>query len=255
MGSASGVNTPEGERYARLAGTALFWLATAALILAMPVFLVATNVRLAFNSVQLYTYGFERYDVTRTTGLNEAQLKSVATEFRDYFNTRDEFLDIRVVLDGEERPLFNQNELLHMRDVKGLVRGVYSVQLITGLYMLVYMAVVLAASRGRGLRRLSGRVLAGSVFTIGLVAAIGVASLVGFDYLFYQFHVISFSNDLWLLDPRDNYLTRLFTEGFFLEATIFVAAGVILQALLLGALAWVVRRWASRREALGGEAT
>ena len=116
--------------------------------------------------------------------------------------------------------------------------------------MLVYMAVVLAASRGMGLRRLAWRVMAGSLLTIGLVAATGVASLVGFDYLFYQFHVISFSNDLWLLDPRDNYLTRLFTEGFFLEATIFVAAGVITQALLLGALAWVVRRWASRREAV-----
>ncbi len=246
-------NIPEGERYIRLAVTLARLLATAAFILALPVFLIATNVRLAFNSVQLYTYGFERYDVTRTTGLNSAQLKTVATEIRDYFNSSEEFLDVNVVLDGEVRPLFNRNEMLHMRDVKGLVRGVYSVQLITGLYMLVYMAVVLTASRGRGLRRLAGRVLAGSLLTIGLVAATGLASLVGFDYLFYQFHVISFSNDLWLLDPRDNYLTRLFTEGFFLDATIFVAGGVILQALLLGALAWVVRRWASRREALGGE--
>ena len=52
-----------------------------------------------------------------------------------------------------------------------------------------------------------------------------------------------------MLDPRHNYLTRLFTQGFFLEATIFVAAGVILQALLLAALAWFIRRWLSKREA------
>ena len=61
-----------------------------------------------------------------------------------------------------------------------------------------------------------------------------------------------------MLDPRHNYLTRLFTQGFFLEATIFVAAGVIesgLQALLLAALAWVVRRWLSRRAAAGSTAT
>ena len=248
-------NVPEGERYARLAGALLLRLATLAFILAIPTFLVTTNVRLAFSSVQLYTYGFERYNVTRTTGLNTAQLASVAKEIRDYFNSSEEFLDVRVLLGGEERPLFNQNEILHMRDVKGLVRGVYRVQQITGIYMVVYMAVVLAASRGMSLRREAGRVLAGSLLTVGMVAATGLVSLVGFDFLFEQFHVISFSNDLWMLDPRHNYLTRLFTQGFFLEATIFVAAGVILQALLLAALAWVVRRWLSRRAAAGSTAT
>ena len=152
-------------------------------------------------------------------------------------------------LAARRRPLFNQNEILHMRDVKGLVRGVYSVQQITGIYMVVYMAVVLAASRGRSLRRAAGLVMAGSLLTIAMVGATGLVSLVGFDFLFEQFHIISFSNDLWMLDPRHNYLTRLFTQGFFLEATIFVAAGVILQALLLAALAWFIRRWLSRRQA------
>ena len=217
-------------------------------------FLVATNVRLAFNSVSLYTYGFERYDVSRTTGLNSAQLESVATEIRDYFNSSEELLDVRVVLVSEERALFNEREILHMRDVKGLVRGVYSVQQITGLYLVLYAAVALAASRGRGLRRLAGLAMAGGLLTTGLVAAIGLASLVGFDYIFYQFHVISFSNDLWMLDPRHNYLTRLFTEGFFLEATVFVAAGVIVESLLLAAAGWGVRRWVARRAAAGVEA-
>ena len=242
-------NIPEGERYARMAWALVPKVALLVFILAIPTFLVATNVRLAFNSVQLYTYGFERYNVTRTTGLDSAQLMAVAVEFRDYFNTPDEFLDINVVLGGEERPLFNQNELIHMRDVKGLVRGVYTVQLITGLYVVAYLAIVLAVSRGRSLRSVAGLVMAGSLLTIGMVGALGIGSLVGFDFLFEQFHVISFSNDLWMLDPRENYLTRLFTQGFFLDATMLVAAGVILQALLLAALGWFVRRWLSRRQA------
>ena len=60
-------NIPEGERYARMAGALVPKLAVAVFILAIPTILVATNVRLALNSVQLYTYGFERYNVTRTT--------------------------------------------------------------------------------------------------------------------------------------------------------------------------------------------
>ena len=242
-------NIPEGERYARLAWALLPKVALVVFILAIPTFLVATNVRLAFNSVQLYTYGFERYNVTRTTGLDSSQLMAVAVEFRDYFNTSDEFLDINVVLGGEERPLFNQNELIHMRDVKGLVRGVYTVQLITGLYMVAYAAFALAVARGRGLSSVARLVMAGSLLTIALVGVLGIGSLVGFDYLFEQFHIISFSNELWRLDPRENYLTRLFTQGFFLDATMFVAAGVILQALLLTALGWFVRWLVARRQA------
>lgn len=238
--------TPAGERYARFAGALAPKLALAVFILAIPTFLVATNVRLAFNSVQLYTYGFERYNVTRTTGLDDAQLRMVAEEFTAYFNSSDEFLDVTVVLGGEERPLFNQNELIHMRDVKGLVRGVYTVQLITGVYMVAYAAVALAVLRGRGLQRVAGLVMAGSLLSIAMVGALGLASLVGFDFLFEQFHVISFSNELWRLDPRENYLTRLFTGGFFLEATLLVAASVILQALLLAALGWIVRRLVAR---------
>ena len=182
VGSAAGIgksDSPEGEQYIRLAVTLARLLATLAFILAIPTFLVTTNVRLAFSSVQLYTYGFERYNVTRTTGLNSAQLVTVAQEIRDYFNSSEEFLEVNVVLGGEERPLFNQNEILHMRDVKGLVRGVYNVQQITAIYMVVYMAVVLAASRGRSLRRLAGRVLAGSILTVGMVGATGLVSLVG----------------------------------------------------------------------------
>ena len=242
-------NVPEGERYARFAGALIPKLAVAVFILAIPTFLVATNVQLAFNSVQLYTYGFERYNVTRTTGLDSAQLRMVAEEFRAYFNSSDEFLDVRVVLGGEERPLFNENELIHMRDVKGLVRGVYAVQIITGVYMLAYAVAVLAASGGRSLRQVAGQTMAGSLLTIAMVGALGLASLVGFDFLFEQFHVISFSNELWRLDPRENYLTRLFTQGFFLDATILVAGSVIVQALLMAALGWIIRRFVARREA------
>ena len=106
--------------------------ATAFFIMAVPVFLLTTNVRLAFDSLALYRFGFEQYNVTSTTGLSMDQLMDVATEIRDYFNSPDELLDVQVTLAGEVRPLFNEREILHMRDVKGLVRAVHAVQIALG---------------------------------------------------------------------------------------------------------------------------
>ena len=120
---------------------------------------------------------------------------------------------MQVDLAGEVRPLFNEREILHMRDVKGLVRGIYALQALSGVYLLGYAAVVLAAGRWRGAQAVARRLALACLSAVALLAVAGLASLVGFDQLFYRFHVISFTNGTWTFDPRYNYLTRLFTEG------------------------------------------
>lgn len=241
------MNAPGDDlRRAFLAG--LRQAATALFILAVPVFLLTTNVRLAFDSLALYRFGFEQYDVTTTTGLSMDQLMDVATEVRDYFNSPDELLDVQVTLAGEVRPLFNEREILHMRDVKGLVQAVHTVQVLSGAYLLGYAGVVLAFGRLRGARAVARRLALGCVSAVLLLAVAGLSTLVGFDQLFYSFHVISFAGGTWTFDPRYNYLTRLFTEGFFMQAALIVAAAVILEAIALAAASLAAMRWLSRRE-------
>ena len=229
--------------------------ATAAFIMAVTVFLLTTNVRLAFDSLALYRFGFEQYDAPTTTGLSMDQLMDVATEIRDYFSSSDELLDVHVTLVGEVRPLFNEREVLHMRDVKGLVRGIYALQALSGAYMLGYAAAVLVTGRWRGARAVARRLALGCISAVALLAVGGLASLVGFDQLFYRFHVISFTSGTWTFDPRYNYLTRLFTEGFFMQAALLLAAAVIVEALAIAAACLAAMRWLSRREAAAnGEA-
>jgi uncharacterized membrane protein len=69
---------------------------------------------------------------------------------------------------------------------------------------------------------------------------------VGFEQLFDQFHFLSFASGTWTFDPRSNYLTRLFTEGFFMRVTLFIAVSVIAQALLLALGAWGIRHFLLR---------
>ena len=167
----------------------------------------------------------------------------MARDIRDYFNSSQELLDVRVSFGGEQSALFNQGEILHMRDVKGLVQGAYRLQEAVGVYIVAYVVVVLLATRRRGARALAGRVMTGSLLTIGLLAFGGLASLGGFDRLFEQFHVLGFASGTYTFDPRYNYLTRLFTEGFFLQATLFIAMSAMLQAVLMALGAWGIRKW------------
>ena len=73
----------------------------------------------------------------------------------------------------------------------------------------------------------------GGVVTLGLVLIVGLGALVGFDRLFLAFHLVSFSNDLWQLDPSRDYLLVMFPEGFFFDATMWIAASTVVEAIVL----------------------
>ncbi len=203
----------------RLAHTAALVL----LVIAVPIFLVTTNVRIVINSGWLYSHGFDKYDVASDTCIDKPELMRIAREFKRYFNDDEERLNVRATVCGEERPLFEDREIAHMVDVKGLVKGVGRLQEITFVYMAATAILgVLLLGRTATVRLLARGFLFGSLLTLGLLAALGLASIAGFDALFTQFHLISFSNDFWILDPT-HYLVRIFPEGFFLDATLIVA--------------------------------
>ena len=78
--------------------------------------------------------------------------------------------------------------------------------------------------------------LAAGIFVL---LALGAGTLLGFDQLFLQFHLISFTNELWQLDPARDYLIMLFPRNFWYDATIFCTLATVAGALVLGGVAKV----------------
>ncbi len=217
-------------------------LAVALFIAAVPVFLVTSNVRWVINAPFLYSYGFDKYDIPERTGIERGELLSAARQVRDYFNNDEEYLDVRVYQGGILRSLYNEREVLHMKDVKGLVRGVYRAQEVTGAYLAAFIVVGLIVWGRQSLPRLARYAGLGGALTLALVLLVSLASLVGFDQLFLAFHLLSFSNDLWQLDPSRDYLIAMFPEGFFFDATMLIAGSTVVEALALAVLPRLLRR-------------
>ena len=221
----------------------LKFVSVALIVLAVPLFLISSNVRWVVGTSLLYSYGFAKHNSSERTGIERSELMSAGQQIRDYFNNNNEYLEVEVVVQGVHvKNLYNTREVLHMKDVKGLVRAVYRVQLISGVYLAVWAMIGLILLRRKFLDRL-GRFLGwGGMLTGGIVGVVGVSALIGFEQLFHVFHLASFSNDYWLLDPRRDYLIAMFPTGFFLDGTIWIAGSTILEAVLLVALWWRFRR-------------
>jgi len=222
----------------KIVRTAAYWL----FILCMPVLLITTSVRIAANSSELYRYGFNKYGVSRATGLAPAELQKVIVGLITYFNSGEEYISLTVEKDGKPFTLFNEREVSHLKDVKGLFRLVYRVLLGTLIYAFIYAGLNYILWQDR--RRVAWGLIGGSGLTLAIIIMLGLMIRLNFDWFFYQFHLISFANDLWLLDPATDYLIMLFPQGFWYDAALFCALGTAGLALLIGGAGW----WRLRKE-------
>ena len=203
-------------------------------MLCLPILLLSASIGWTVNSLWLYKYGFEKYSVSQTTGLAEEELEKAAAGLINYLNSDDEYIELTVVKDDKPFKLFNQREVIHLKDVKELIWLDYWLLLGTLIYILAYAGVCLFWRKGRYRQRLVWRVIGGSGITLALMLALGLGILLNFDQLFLQFHLISFTNELWQLDPTKDYLIMLFPRGFWYDATLSCALTTAVGAVVLG---------------------
>lgn len=212
-------------------------IASIAFILALPVLLITTNVRVAAGEVRLYERSFREHDAVATTGVSLAELDRAAREIIHYFENDASTLRIVVDQGSEEVSLFNPRETEHMSDVKGLMTLVFRLHELSLAIVLGYIgARYLWASEG-SLRSLARESLAGIGLGIAVVVAIGAFALTGFSAAWARFHEIAFRNDLWQLNPATDRLIQMFPEPFWEEATYLVGIATLVQAVVIVLLA------------------
>ena len=102
---------------------------------------------------------------------------------------------------------FNAREKRHMRDVRAL----FEVCRNLSVACLAWGAAVGLASRAEGKRLLLGMLMSWLP-----VAACALALLqTDFGTLFTRFHLLAFTNDLWLMDPATDVMIRMLPQEFF----------------------------------------
>jgi integral membrane protein (TIGR01906 family) len=211
-------------------------LATIAFVVALPIALLTTNIRLLVNAPLVYSYAFDRYDAEDTTGLARSELDGVASALRDYFNNGEKTFFHTVSEDGLTGPVFSARETRHMEDVKSLLVKVNRAQEISSVYVLVYVVAFFIWAREGNVRQLAAQSLAGLGLGLIVVGGAGVVALFGFDAASERFHNVAFSNDFWRLNPQQDHLIQMFPEAFWRDMTILLGAMCAIEAGIIAAI-------------------
>jgi integral membrane protein (TIGR01906 family) len=208
-------------------------------VVALPVALVGTNVRVLFTAEPLYTFAVAEYNVPAVTGIPRAEIDRAMAEIREYFRNDQQLLRITVTDErGRTDPLFTPREVIHMRDVKHLVQNIFRLQTAALVYIATYGALRLLLERRGAWRGLARLTRIATLGTLAVAIGLGGATLFGFDRLFDRFHRLSFSNDFWQLDPTQDHLVQMFPFDFWLVSTVILVGVTIVEVLALLALSW-----------------
>jgi len=132
-------------------------------------------------------------------------------------------------------PAFEQREISHMDDVRGLVAAVLAAWAIA--LTLAFGVALWLRRRGDpdAVRRALGR---GAGLTLGAMTVLGLVMLIDFEFFFDGFHAVFFEGDSWRFNETYT-LRQLYPDFFWGVAGAALAAFVLIQAV---ALALVVRR-------------
>ena len=195
----------------------------------------STVTALAYNP-RFYAFLHERNRVAERAGAPWWYPDATAHAMISYFGSPASDLPGAFVQYSLPADFFNERELKHMKDVRDLIwfdQWVQGAAAAVGIAALVAVAFLVR----RDYRRfLLGSLLAGSALTIGFIVLLGLFSMLDFQAFWLMFHLLSFTNDLWQLDPRTDNLIRMFPAGFFFDAVVLGAMLVGLEAIILAAV-------------------
>ena len=167
-----------------------------------------------------------------------AHLQVPASRYREYAQAITRYLDgktdaIQVPDPQEDQaliPAFSEKENAHMRDVRRIVSALQWTRWIGGGGVILILLLLYLLRRGRRdqLLRCATRGFAAASIAM-LIAALALAlwGAANFRGLFWTFHQVVFTNDLWLLDPQTDLLMALMPLPFFTWYAGEIAKGLL----------------------------
>ncbi len=183
----------------------------------------------------LMLYLMHRYAPSEQTGLPEEEYSDVCGMITGYLAGQSDTFQYTYEKGGREYTVFQEHEILHMKDVKGLFLLERRVLLFASVGLVITGLVLIRCRLGRP--ALQG-IRDGGALVLCLLLVLTLMALFDFETFFTGFHRLFFTNNLWILNPRTDMLIRLMPETFFTAY-----AGILAGTFLPVPLACLIAPW------------
>jgi len=203
-----------------------------------------TNALLIVNLDSFYEFEFQKNNTSYKTGITKSDLEKIVDHTQDFFNEKsNEKIYMNTYINGVEKQLFNEKEIIHMVDVKVLLNNIKLISVLMWSVIIICILIYFKLNNKNKTKLLKSAAKSYLKFSFSITAFILIAILIGFRWIFYLFHIISFDNDLWILDPRKDYLIKIFEEIFFMDATIMIGILALSSSIIFLLISNIINKY------------
>lgn len=186
-------------------------------ILAVLVISIAAKISLNYRGI--YYTDIERLNISKTVNMESQVIQTNYNSIIDYLQGKSEKLNM---------PDFkmSQSGRTHFEDVKKLFAQIDMIFRIT-LIISIIGIVILSRNKLYAYLKYSAGIL------IVIPSVLSIFAFTDFNFIFTLFHKISFSNDLWLFDPKEDPVINILPEEYFMHQAIFIMLIILISAILM----------------------
>ena len=184
------------------------------LFIFLPLTLLLINAQFLVVNQSFYEKEFVKYDVYTHFELSKEEINSEVASTILFLKGKSEL----------SSDFFNHKEKQHLHDVRSLLKD-YKISTFILIGITLFLIFLTRKDRNA--------FVYACMVTIGILLLILFLVSINFDTLFTKFHEISFSNDLWLLNPEKDNLINLFPQEFFYDTFFVIGRNTLLSALVL----------------------
>lgn len=204
--------------------------------LASLVALLFCCIRVTINNRRFFESEYTALDHARSMGMQTEELTDATMQMIKYMEGTADSIDITVSVDGERDSMFNDRERAHMVDVRALYQNFSRFATVTAAVFVILLAFsgrpISYSHKGeiRKMRISSAKAFlhASAAFLLIMLAA-GAWVLIDFNSFWISFHLLFFTNDLWILDPATSRMINMMPWELFYDI-VLRAGGVFVAA-------------------------
>ena len=204
------------------------------------------------ESVAYWTPGYYEKEYTKYQVLNDLpemtmdDLLDVTDQMMAFLRGKREDLHVYTTMGGEYREFFNDREIAHMEDVRGLFLGGLALRRIS-IGLIVACVVLLVLLKADIRRVLPKMICVGSALFFAVLAVLAGIISTDFNKYFIIFHHIFFNNDLWLLNPDTDLLINIVPEPFFMDTAARIAVTYGVSVLAVFAICLIILYYSRKK--------
>ena len=162
--------------------------------------------------------------------LSDFDLKNLSRELMLYISGKLQFLETNVTIDGVLTEFYSLRSKIHMADVRNLILNFRNVSFVA--IAICIFSLFKVQKLDDAINKLKSAYLKTLFFVGILLIALIIFASRDFDLFFTRFHETLFTNDLWLLDPNEDYIICLLPEKIFMIYGLRIAIAMIIALSL-----------------------